>query len=192
MVYGATYGRKPLGHSDVQVAVSWIAPGEDEISTHLLADAAKEYAAHRYEGVPIPANVAVEVALGRALRDWAAIHCTNTELGDFFKDAATYHYQLNVLSSIAADTLRAARLDKTVRGQLNRLRQYRNDLGHQGRSGVTDGRPKLTKDLSGELLTAAIFGYHYGLYLHGIVVRALKKKRRPTSGKKNNVGTRSG
>jgi hypothetical protein len=120
----------------------------------------------------------VEVALGRALRDWAAIYCSNTELRDFFKDAATYSHQLNVLSSIAADTVRAARLDKTIRGQLNRLRHYRNDLGHQGRSGVTDGRPKLTKELAGELLTAAIFGYHYARYLHGLVVRALQRKRR--------------
>lgn len=175
-VYGATYGRRPLGPTQVMISVSWVAAGPDEVSVHHLAEAARQYEAGRYDGVPIPANIAVEAALGQALRDWVMAFCTKIELGDFLSRGATYAHQLKVLSSIAADTLRAARLDLGIRNRLDNLRSYRNDVGHQGRTGVASKRPTLGKEKAGEFLTAAIFGYHYAKYLHAAIKRMRRRK----------------
>jgi hypothetical protein len=127
----------------------------------------------RYPSVIIPANVAVEVALGRALREWVEVFCTEKEIGEFFTKGATYAHQLKVLSSVAADTLRINRLDPEIRSRLDLVRNYRNDFGHRGAS----DRPPITKDKAGELLTAAIFGYHYARYLQTAVKRLRRRRR---------------
>jgi hypothetical protein len=118
----------------------------------------------------------VEAALGQALREWVEIFCTAKEIGDFFTKGATYAHQLKVMSSVAADTLRINRLDGEIRARLDLLRGYRNDFGHRG---ATE-RPTVTKDKAGELLAAAIFGYHYARYLHA-AVRRLGHRRRGAS-----------
>jgi hypothetical protein len=172
-VYGATYGRKPIAGSELMVAISWIAPGPDEVSVHHLAEATKQFEARRYNGVVIPANIAVEAALARALTDWVGVFCTKGEIGEFFTRGATYAHQLKVLAPIAADTMRLSRLDPTIRGHLAQLRKYRNELGHAG----TTTSPALGKDRAGQLLTAAIFGYHYARYLHTGVARLRRRRK---------------
>lgn len=177
LVYGATYGRRPGGPAQVMVSVSWVRPGPDEVSVHHLAAAVKQYADGRYDGVIIPANIAVEAVLGRALEDWVTAFCSKDDLGDFLTRGATYAHQLKVLSSIAADTLRVPRLDTAIRRRLDKLRSYRNDMGHRGKTGVHPKRLSLSKAAAGEFVTAAIFGYHYARYLH-VAVRRLRRRRR--------------
>jgi len=172
-IYGATYGRKPIGRAELMLSIAWIAPGADEVSVHHLADAVKQFEARRYSSVVIPANVAVEAALGLALREWVEVFCSKTQVDDFLASGATYSHQLKVLSSVAADTLRIKRLNSEVRDRLVALRGYRNDFGHRG---ATDKAP-ITRDKAGEFLTAAIFGYHYARYLH-VAVKRLRRRRR--------------
>jgi hypothetical protein len=173
-IYGATYGRTPTGRAELMLSISWVAPGPDAVSIHHLADAAKQFEARRYPSLVIPANVAVEAALGRALREWIQVFCTDKEIGDFFTKGATYAHQLKVMASVAADTLRMKRLDSEIRARLDLLRGYRNDFGHRGAS----ERPPITKEKAGEFLTAAIFGYHYARYLHAAVKRLRRRRRR--------------
>jgi hypothetical protein len=177
LVYGATYGRKPTGPAQVMVSVSWVNPGPDEVSVHHLAEAAKQYEGGRYDGVIIPANIAVEAALGQALEDWVRAFCSKEEMADFLTRGATYAHQLKVLSSIAADTLRVARLNPAIRGRLDKLRSYRNDVGHRGKTGVHPKRLTLGKAEAGEFVTAAIFGYHYARFLHVAVTRLRRRRR---------------
>lgn len=168
-LYGMTHGRTTLPGSTVWVHVTWIHPDE-ELPVHHLADAAKQFAAGRYKGMIIPANVAVEAALTPAVTAWVRTYCSRDETDEFLGPrGATYAHQLKVLSKIAARTLDLKPLPERIRTLLNHLRQYRNDLGHRG---ILDRPERPEPDLAKatEFLTAAVFGYHYARYLHSRVI----------------------
>ncbi len=165
----------PLGGSrkhrgQTAVAATWIDPDEGDISTSYLAQAVHAYDIGRYIGVPIPANISVESALGPALMDLVAQYCdggAQTALRRaerFLSDGATYSYQLHPLLQLVCELLGVAPLPKEIRKKLDALREYRNDLVHCGR--VRENRKPLTKERTAEVLTAAIFGFHFAQFLH--------------------------
>lgn len=164
-LYGKSHGRADLTPSQVWLAVTWIDPDDQELSVHHLADAARQFAAGRYKGMIIPANVAVEAALTPAVNKWIRGHCSREETDDFLGPrGATCAHQLKVLTKIAARELAIKPMPESVRTLLNELRQYRNDLSHRG---VLDNpkRPSPDQGKAGDFLAAAIFGYHYARYL---------------------------
>jgi hypothetical protein len=171
LIYGATYGRKTEPRCKLMVGVSWIVPGQDEVSTHHLVDAVKHYAGGRYDALTVPANVAVEAALTPVIRDWV------TTFSEQWKTIARQPVQTSVLSLIAADTLRVPRLNTAIRGILDDLRDRRNSMGHAGKAGAHQ-RP-LTATTAGELLTAAIFGFHYARFLRAAVSRLRRRRQLP-------------
>lgn len=130
-VYGASYG-KDLPDGGVFVAVTWVAPDSDEIGLRQLIDATRAYDAARYDSLIVPANVAVESALGTAVYDWLTAFCGKDRVEEFLADAATYSHQLNVLLPIACHTINFKPLPERIRGALNRLRSFRNDVAHRG------------------------------------------------------------
>jgi hypothetical protein len=171
LIYGATYGRKGPPRLRLLVSLSWVVPGRDEVSTHLLVDAVKQYAGGRYDALTVPANVAVEAALVPVVKDWVTV---------FSKDwgsIARQYSQISVLSLIAADTLRVPRLAPAVLRLLDDLRDRRNSMGHTGTPPAN--KPTLTATTAGELLTAAIFGYHYARFLREAIARLRRRKGLP-------------
>ncbi|MGI9066562.1 MAG: hypothetical protein ACR2HX_09170, partial [Pyrinomonadaceae bacterium] len=50
----------------------------------------------------------------------------------FLEEAATYSYQLNVLLPVFAALREVPQLSEEIRGFLNTLRTYRNDIAHRG------------------------------------------------------------
>jgi hypothetical protein len=169
LFYGMTHGRADVAATSVWLSVTWIQPDEDEISVHHLADAAKQFAAGRHKGMIIPANVAVEAALTPAVTAWVRTYCSGEETKEFLGPrGATYAHQLKVLSRIASHTLGIKPMPDRLRALLNQLRQYRNDLGHNGTLNNPD-RPPPNLEKAADFLTAAIFGYQYARYLHSRV-----------------------
>jgi hypothetical protein len=165
-VYGASFG-KDLPDAGVAVAVTWIAPGFDEIGIRQLIDAARAYDAKRYDSLIVPANVAVESALGTAMYDWLTAFCGKERVETFLADAATYSHQLNVLLPVACYTIGVKPLPEHIRGVLNQLRGLRNDVAHRGVLSISP-----SKDLAAEILTAAVFGFNYAQLFHAQVKRA--------------------
>lgn len=172
-VYGASHG-KDVNEGRVFIAVTWIAPDEDEVSLWHLIDAARAYDAGRYDAVIVPANIAVESALAPALHDYVSGFCSKDRAKQFLDDAVTYSHQLNVLLPIVCHMIGLRGFPDHIRGILNRLRGLRNDVVHRGRPEVHP-----TKDEAAEFLTAAVFGYHYSRLLHAEIRRARSNGRIP-------------
>lgn len=172
-VYGASYG-KGLPDGGVFVAVTWVAPGSDEIGLCQLIDAARAYDAARYDSLIVPANVSVESTLASAVYDWLTAFCGKEHAEKFLADAAVYSHQLNVLLPIACCTIGLKLMPDHIRGVLNQLRRLRNDIAHRG---VPSTPP--SKDTAAEFLTAAVFGFHYAQLFHTEVKRARSNGKLP-------------
>ena len=148
-----------MQETEVNCAVTWIRPpDEDDGWLHLL-DAFQAYADSRWKGTIIPANIAAEAAISKAVFDGISIAKVTSKdnLEEFLAKAATYSHQLNVVLPLLARLFGVPLLDAQIRGLLNRLRSLRNKLAHTG----TLPHP-LTQNDAAELLVAATFGFHYG------------------------------
>jgi hypothetical protein len=172
MIYGATYGRKAPPKIHLNISLSWIAPGPDEVSIHQLADAVNQYAGGRYDALTVPANVAVEAALVPVIRDWGTAFCPAKD----WKIIGSRYAQSTVLALVAADTLRMPRLEAGIVKLLDDLRDRRNSMGHTGKPPPNKA---LSKAHAGELLAAAIFGCHYARFLGTAVTRLRRRKGLP-------------
>jgi hypothetical protein len=172
LLYGATYGHQGRPRTKLLVSITWIVPGQTEVSVHHLVDAVRQYAGGRYDALAVPANVAVEAALTPVVRDWV------TAFAKDWKGIAGRSAQIGVVSAIAADTLRVPRLDVNISRLLDDLRHRRNDMGHAGRP--DPNKPPLNAASAGALLTAAIFGFHYARFLRTAVSRFRRRRGLPT------------
>ena len=147
------------GSSDVQAqtTVTWAHHDADDDGRRSLNRALLAMADGRLDEAIVPANVAVELTLAAVLDDHLrAIGISHTRLKPFLTDAATYSHQLNVLLPLVLWGTGAPMLDDHLRGILNRLRDLRNGIGHRGKS-----KQPLTRDLVGECVAGAVFGFHY-------------------------------
>ncbi|MDB6067408.1 MAG: hypothetical protein JWR26_3616 [Pedosphaera sp.] len=140
----------------VNIAVTWVESSEADFAWNNLVAAFDAYADQNLQGAIVPANVAMENRLYNLMAQEFGSACGKERLKDFLEGAATYSYQLNVLLPYIARVRSIPVLDDTLRGLLNRLRGFRNDIAHKGHAG-TD----LTKDACAELLTAVVFGVRY-------------------------------
>ncbi len=140
-----------------QTTVTWAHHDADDEGRRSLNRALLALADGRLEDVVVPANVAVEVTLTRVLSEHLGrVGISRERVRDFMTAAATYSHQLNVLLPAVLHERGARRMPDHIRGLLNRLRDLRNDVGHRGES-----RTALTRDVVGECLAAAVFGFHY-------------------------------
>ena len=171
-VYGASFG-KDLPDGRVVVAVTWIAPEFDEIGIRQLVDAARAYDGKRYDSLIVPANVAVESALGTAMYEWLRAFCGKDRAERFLATLRRIFTSCMFLP-IACHSIGFKPLDEDIRGILNRLRGLRNDVAHRG----VPSYP-LSKDIAAEFLTAAVFGFHYAQLFHAEVKRARSNGKLP-------------
>lgn len=152
----------PLGdgaanvETEVSVCATWIPHTADDNAWLSLVDAFEAYTADRYEAAIVPANVAVESTLSRFLAEYMTQYSSRKRIDDFLANAATYSYQLNIIIPLVVSLAGFAKLPDDIRGQLNRLRDLRNQISHHG---ATD-KP-LTKEDVAEVLCAALFGFRY-------------------------------
>ncbi len=156
-VLGVSLG--DLGSADMQATttVTWAHHDADDDGRRSLNRALLAIADGRLEEAIVPANVAVEVTLAAVLDEHLrAIGISKHRLKPFLTDAATYSHQLNVLLPTILWGTGAPVLDPYLRGVLNRLRDLRNGIGHRGKS-----KQPLTREIVGECIAGAVFGFHY-------------------------------
>jgi hypothetical protein len=85
----------------------------------------------------------------------------------FVQEAATYAYQLNVLVPMLCHINGVPMLGDHIRGLLNRLRGLRTDIAHEGHP-----EDAVSAREAAEVLTAAVFGYHYAKFFRAAIADA--------------------
>lgn len=148
------------GDTKVNVMVSWVPRTVNDESWQSLVDAFEAFAHEKYSSMVVPANVAVESALCRVLTTYLEKFVSKKRVEDFLENAATYGHQLNVLIPTIASLKSLPLLPNHVRGALNKLRSFRNDLAH---AGVLE-KP-LDPRSAAEALCGALFGFYYVRYI---------------------------
>jgi hypothetical protein len=150
------FGSGPHAPTACSIVVVWLPHAGDDVPRRLLCDAFVRYGERNYEDAIIPANTAVEAALSAWLSEFLSPIASSELVSRFLADGATYSHQLNVVLPLIISLRNLPRLPDSIRGVLNRLRKFRNKLGHNGKlEGPLDRRSAT------ELLVSAAFGLHY-------------------------------
>jgi hypothetical protein len=144
------------GATEISAMVTWIEHSSDEIEFINITDAVEAYSNNQLLDAIVPANVAVESALSKLLSNFVSKFVGNKRVEDFLENSATYSSQLNVVLPLIVGMQGFPVLPDQIRGLLNKLRGYRNQIAH---SGTTD--KELTKEDTADALCAAIFGLRY-------------------------------
>jgi hypothetical protein len=157
-VYGAPpfeKGEEP-GPARLNCSVHWLPVSAYDTSWLNLAAGFESYSSRRFIDSIVPANVAVESRLTKLANEILVLTSSKERVRHFLDEAATYGYQLNVLIPALVSARGIPVMPNQLRGLLNRLRDYRNDLAHKG---VLDS--PLDQRATGEILAAALVGCHY-------------------------------
>ncbi len=147
---------RPPTETDLAVLFVWVPHTSDDESWQNLVDAFEAYIANRLTSAIVPANVAVESSLKRLLLQVLCQTASRKNVEDCLDNGATYSHQLNVLLPAVLAPRNIPLLPNHIRGTLNRLRDLRNDVAHDGRT-----KDPLDRKAAAELLCAALFGFRY-------------------------------
>ena len=154
-LFGMPFG-DPTDSTEVIVSANWIIDSFADNAWQNLIQAFEAYAIFKYSVAIIPANVAVESTLYNIMQTFLVRYSSKKRIEDFLDSRATYSHQLNILLPLVANTFSFPKLPDNIRGNLNRLRNLRNDLAHKGASEIP-----IAKADCANLLTAAVFGLGY-------------------------------
>jgi hypothetical protein len=91
-------------------------------------------ASRRYWHVILPAHIGFEIALIPLIRTVLEKYVSKERVKDFLNDSIDMSAALNIVLPLLCEILRVPQLDAEIRGQLNRLREFRNKLVHEGLS----------------------------------------------------------
>ena len=157
----------PMGEGEVgkdcgaSILVTWVTYVGDDESWQNLVDAFEAYGQGRYAAEIIPANVAVESILSRILSGILLKFASRDNVRNFLENSATYGHQLNVVLPLVTSVMKLPTLPAHIRGLLNRLRDLRNQLAHDGKLETA-----LDQNEAADLLCAALFGFRYMRLIH--------------------------
>lgn len=146
----------------VSVMITWISHDKDEIELLSITDAFDAYSNNQFLDSIVPANVAVESALSKLLSNYIGSIVAKQRTEDFLTDAATYSSQLNVVLPLIVALKDLPEIPDNIRGLLNKLRSYRNQIAHTGAT-----KKELTKEDTADVLCAALFGLRYISLIEG-------------------------
>lgn len=159
----------PLGdgtaeHSEVSVYVTWIDHSSLDEAWINLVNAFELYASEQYDSFIVPANVAVESSLSILLTKYLENYAGKDRVKTFLEDGATYSHQLNVVLPLIVQLNKIHELPNHIRGLLNQLRSFRNQMAHSGKPDIA-----LTKESASEVLCSALFGLRYIQYVQWVL-----------------------
>jgi hypothetical protein len=138
------------------VMALYVDASHDDQSMHSLVQAFAMLQQGLHVDAIIPANVAVELKLGKLFHEFFSRTSKADDVRSFLTQGATYGHQLNILLPSLATLIGAPVLPQSLSKKLHRLKNVRNEIGHTG-------KPKSeleAKDVS-ELVCAAAYGARY-------------------------------
>ena len=147
--------------TDVAICFIWIEMKDDHVSWEHLVHAFENFSNKQYESMIIPANIAVESRTTRILKNILMKTAGKDNVEDCLKQS--YGHNLNVIFPAILKPRSINFINDTIRGKLNRLKDLRNNLVHDG---------KLSKEIKDEeaeeIICAAIFGFYYMKYIENL------------------------
>jgi hypothetical protein len=153
----------PCGKCGAEIDL-WTAACRDPASLardlQSMPEALEAYSQQRYAPMIVAANTAVESCLSEFLGSRLPSLVSKSRPDDLPAAAASYAHQLHVLLPLIAHYNGIPQLPPPVRGALDKLRAFRNDLAHGGVAA-----PALDAHAAAELLCGALFGLHYVRYV---------------------------
>ena len=158
-VYGMPIGSGTAG-GKIAAMVTWIRGKDAAESWVYLIDAFEAISSGRFWHVILPAHVAFEIALIPLLKRELEKRIARERVRDFLESGLGASAALNVVLPLLREISGIPQLDPAIRGQLNRLRELRNKLVHEGLA-----KESVTEEIAGELLTASVFGLEYLEYV---------------------------
>lgn len=153
-------GEEKITEGKTNVFITWIEHSTKESSWKNLIAAFEAYANGEFNAAIIPANVAVENTLSGVLYRYVSRYIGNERVELFLDNAATYSHQLNVVLPLIVSMKKLPILNDTIRGLLNKLRGYRNNIAHEG-----EPCDELEKKELAEMLCASLFAFYYINYI---------------------------
>lgn len=139
----------------ILIVVNWIQTNQENELWRNLIEAVEAYSINKFESTIIPANVAVESRLTPIISEYLEKIVSKERIKNFLTSGATYSHQLNVLLPLLAKSENFPLMPDFLRGNLNSLRDFRNQLAHKGKLENID------KSKVATLLCSAIFGLTY-------------------------------
>lgn len=140
---------------DVSLMVTWL-PEDGVTNSKLnLFDAVEAFEAGKFKEAFVPGNVAVETETTRLVTRLLQPCAPNRKLKRFVKDAG-YSHLLNVVLPGLLENRDVPLLNDNIRGQLNRLRKFRNDVAHGN-----ELRDDIDRETVSKVVCAAVFGHRY-------------------------------
>jgi len=155
-----TSKKEDIGPTEVAVLAAWLPALGDEEPWRDFVRALQSHVDGDYEALVIPASAAVESGISRLVKRVLLKHGSKERVEDFLINGATFSHQLNIVLPTIAALSGWPVLADTIRGQVNRLRELRNDLAHNGKL-----KTPLESAEAAQLLAAALLTHRYASLL---------------------------
>lgn len=152
-LYGKPFG-EPKEEVRVVVAIDWVENDSENALWQNLIEAVEAFSVNKFSSAIIPANVAVESRLTPIISKYLEEIVSKKRVESFLTQGATYSHQLNILLPLLAKVHNFPILSDFIRGNLNALRGFRNELAHKGK--LTIDKPTVAT-----ALCSATFGLTY-------------------------------
>lgn len=164
---GVPFGEAPAsGEGRVAVSVVWIRHEESDEWSYLVT-AFEAAAAGDFAPSLVFAQSAVETSMMPLIEDRFRRHASAERVKNFMRGALTYGYALNIVLPYFCAELNVAKMPDVLRGSLNKMRDRRNDIIHEG---VKAAAVSPADAMEG--LCAAAFGFEYMRFVRPILESA--------------------
>lgn len=147
---------KQSENTPIDISITWLECKDDNIAKSNLIQAFEAYSNKSYVEAILPANIAVEYELLKLLNNFMRKHVGKKQTEDFLKNTATYSSQINIVLPLIISILNLPPLPNNIRGLVNKLRKYRNQIAHSGKLDKS-----ITKNEISDSLCAAVFSVEY-------------------------------
>ncbi len=151
---------------NVFVMVLW-APAKDSGAPWLyLVDAFEALALGQLSQAIVPAHAAAEISITPVVRSILQQHASKPSVERLIRQELSFSSILNVILPLICVLVGTKPLPDEIRGDLNKLRNLRNDFVHKGVL-PANLNPKEVR----RLLCAAVFAFEYARYLNSCLSR---------------------
>ena len=163
---GVALGEGPIPRvGQVAINVVWIRSGESEAWPYLVT-AFEAAAASEFAPAMVFAQSAVEISLMPLIKQRLTRYASAERVRNFMSGGLTYGHALNIVLPYMCAELGTPRMPDNVRGVLNKLREKRNNIIHEGSAGAA-----ILPEEAMEGLCAASFGFEFMRFVRPMLER---------------------
>jgi len=115
----------------VSVSIVWTKYTDDN-NLNFLIDSFDLFTQGNYKNMILPANLVIETKLNSILKEYLPFYKIDNKEVKEFVNRSSYHNNLNIILPLLIANENFYTIDSKLIGNLNILRNYRNDIAHKG------------------------------------------------------------